>query len=61
VSVDPLPSTKDLVHVRILRLDGLDEHSANRRDGFIYIPRTKHEGKVGNPASHGFVQMRNAV
>jgi lipoprotein-anchoring transpeptidase ErfK/SrfK len=56
---DPLPPTEDLVMSRILWLDGLDEHNANTRDRFIYIHGTKHEDKIGNPASHGCVRMRN--
>ena len=58
---DPLPPTDDLVMSRILWLDGLDEHNANTRDRFIYIHGTKHEDKIGNPASHGCVRMRNAA
>jgi lipoprotein-anchoring transpeptidase ErfK/SrfK len=57
---DPLPSTEDFVMSRILWLDGLDEHNANTRDRFIYIHGTKHEDKIGAPASHGCVRMRNA-
>jgi len=57
---DPLPPTKDLVMSRILWLGGLDEHNTNTRDRFIYIHGTKHEDKIGNPASHGCVRMRNA-
>ena len=57
---DPLPLTEDLVMSRILWLDGLDEHNANTRDRFIYIHGTKHEDKIGSPASHGCVRMRNA-
>lgn len=57
---DPLPPTEDLVMSRILWLDGLDEHNANTRDRFIYIHGTKHEDKIGTPASHGCVRMRNA-
>jgi len=57
---DPLPPTDDLVMSRILWLDGLDEHNANTRDRFIYIHGTKHEGKIGSPASCGCVRMRNA-
>ena len=56
---DPLPSTNDLVMSRILWLDGLDEHNANTRDRFIYIHGTKHEDKIGTPASHGCIRMRN--
>ena len=57
---DPLPSTEDLVMSRILWLDGVDEHNANTRDRFIYIHGTKHEDKIGTPASHGCIRMRNA-
>ena len=56
---DPLPPTEDLVMSRILWLDGLEEHNANTRDRFIYIHGTKHEDKIGSPASHGCVRMRN--
>ena len=57
---DPLPPTDDLVMSRILWLDGLDEQNANTRNRFIYIHGTKHEGKIGTPASCGCVRMRNA-
>jgi lipoprotein-anchoring transpeptidase ErfK/SrfK len=57
---DPLPPTEDLVMSRILWLDGLDEHNANTRQRFIYIHGTKHEGKIGSPASCGCIRMRNA-
>ena len=57
---DPLPSSEDLVMSRILWLDGVDEHNANTRDRFIYIHGTKHEDKIGTPASHGCIRMRNA-
>jgi len=57
---DPLPSTDDLVMSRILWLDGLDDHNANTRDRFIYIHGTKHEDKIGTPASHGCIRMLNA-
>ena len=59
-SGDALPPTEDLVMSRILWLDGLDEHNANTRQRFIYIHGTKHEGKIGSPASCGCVRMRNA-
>lgn len=54
------PPTEDLVMSRILWLEGLDEHNANTRDRFIYIHGTRHEDKIGTPASHGCVRMRNA-
>ena len=57
---DPLPETDDLVMSRILWLDGLDAENANTRDRFIYIHGTKHENKIGTPASCGCVRMRNA-
>ena len=56
---DPLPPTNDLVMSRILWLDGLDEHNANTKDRFIYIHGTRHEDKIGTPASHGCIRMRN--
>ena len=57
---DEHPPDDDLVLSRILWLDGLEAHNANTRDRFIYIHGTKHEDKIGNPASHGCVRMRNA-
>jgi lipoprotein-anchoring transpeptidase ErfK/SrfK len=56
---DRLPPTEDLVMSRILWLDGLDEHNVNTRQRFIYIHGTKHESKVGSPASCGCIRMRN--
>ena len=50
----------DLVMSRILWLDGLEEHNANTRDRYIYIHGTNHEEKIGTPASHGCIRMRNA-
>ena len=58
-SGDPLPPTEDLVMSRILWLDGLDDHNANTRERFIYIHGTKHEGRIGIPASCGCIRMRN--
>jgi lipoprotein-anchoring transpeptidase ErfK/SrfK len=57
---DALPETDDFVMGRILWLDGTDEDNANTRDRYIYIHGTKHEDKVGTPASHGCIRMRNA-
>ena len=57
---EPVPPTEDFVMSRILWLDGLDEHNANTRERFIYIHGTKHEDKIGTPASCGCVRMRNA-
>jgi lipoprotein-anchoring transpeptidase ErfK/SrfK len=57
---EQVPQTEDLVMSRILWLDGLDEQNANTRDRYIYIHGTKHEDKIGTPASCGCVRMRNA-
>src|SRR5438046_9549525 len=57
---DPLPPTEDLVLSRILWLDGIEPHNANTRNRFIYIHGTRHEDKIGRPASHGCVRMHNA-
>jgi L,D-transpeptidase YbiS len=57
---DPPPPTEDWVTSRILWLDGVDEDNANTHDRFIYIHGTKHEDKIGIPASHGCIRMRNA-
>ena len=54
------PPTEDLVMSRIFWLDGLDDHNANTRERFVYIHGTRHEDKIGTPASHGCVRMRNA-
>ena len=54
---DPLPLTEDLVLSRILWLDGIEPHNANTRDRFIYIHGTRHEDKIGTPASHGCIRM----
>jgi lipoprotein-anchoring transpeptidase ErfK/SrfK len=56
---DPFPPTEDLVMSRILWLDGLEGDNANTRERFIYIHGTKHEDKIGQPASHGCIRMRN--
>ena len=57
---DAPPPTEDFVMSRILWLDGLDEHNTNTRERFIYIHGTKHEAKIGSPASCGCIRMRNA-
>ena len=50
----------DLVLTRILRLDGLEPHNANTFARYIYIHGTNDEPKVGQPASHGCVRLKNA-
>src|SRR5690242_508930 len=52
--------TEDLILSRILWLEGLEEHNANTRDRYIYIHGTRHEDKIGTPASHGCVRMTSA-
>ena len=56
---DPKPASEDFVMSRILWLDGLSQENANTRDRFIYIHGTQHEDKIGQPASHGCIRMRN--
>lgn len=62
----PVKATKkllrdeDLVMTRILWLEGLEAANANTRDRFIYIHGTNHEERIGEPASHGCIRMRNA-
>ena len=51
---------EDLIMTRILWLDGLDARNANTHERFIYIHGTNHEEKIGEPASHGCIRMRNA-
>ncbi len=50
---------EDLILTRILRLEGCDPENANTRERFIYIHGTNHEDRIGQPASHGCVRMRN--
>ena len=62
----PVKTTKkllreeDLIMTRILWLEGLDARNANTHERFIYIHGTNHEEKIGEPASHGCIRMRNA-
>jgi lipoprotein-anchoring transpeptidase ErfK/SrfK len=53
-------ASADLVMSRILWLDGLDPKNANTFDRYIYIHGTNHEERIGEPASHGCIRMRNA-
>ena len=50
---------EDLVLSRILWLEGADPENANTRDRYIYIHGTHEEERIGHPASHGCVRMRN--
>jgi len=62
----PVKATKkllreeDLVMTRVLWLDGLERHNANTHDRYVYIHGTNHEDKIGTPAGHGCVRMKNA-
>jgi L,D-transpeptidase YbiS len=62
----PVKATKkllreeDLVMTRILWLDGLELQNANTHDRYVYIHGTNHEEKIGTPAGHGCVRMKNA-
>ena len=50
----------DLVLTRILWLDGLEEHNGNTHDRYIYFHGTNHESRIGQPASHGCIRLRNS-
>lgn len=50
----------DLILSRILWLDGLGVRNSNSYWRFIYIHGTNQEDKIGTPASHGCVRMKNA-
>ncbi len=58
-------SSGDAITSRILRLEGL-EPGVNRGEGIdslarcIYIHGTPEESRIGIPASHGCIRMRNA-
>ncbi len=62
----PVKATKkvlrdeDLVMTRILWLDGVEAANANTHDRYIYIHGTNHEERIGEPASHGCIRMKNA-
>jgi hypothetical protein len=57
-------SKADYVTSRILWLDGLEPGinqggDVDSKERFIYIHGTGEEGKLGTPASHGCIRMRN--
>ncbi|MEY2481735.1 MAG: hypothetical protein QOK24_263 [Verrucomicrobiota bacterium] len=62
----PVKATKkllrdeDLIMTRLLWLEGVEAANANTHDRFIYIHGTNHEERIGEPASHGCIRMRNA-
>lgn len=51
---------EDLILTRIFWLEGLEDANANTRERYIYIHGTNQEDRIGTPASHGCVRMRNA-
>lgn len=58
-------STGDNVTTRILWLDGLESGlnkggNVDSYERYIYIHGTDEEGRLGSPASHGCIRMRNA-
>jgi lipoprotein-anchoring transpeptidase ErfK/SrfK len=53
-------NSDDLVMSRILWLAGLGKRNENTHSRYIYIHGTNHEERIGEPASHGCVRMRNA-
>ena len=61
---DNTKSKTDDVTTRILWLEGL-EHGKNKGEGidsfkrYIYIHGTSEEGRLGTPASHGCIRMKN--
>jgi hypothetical protein len=57
-------TTEDLVLTRILILDGLEPGknkggNVDSRKRYIYIHGTNDEAKIGTPASHGCIRLRN--
>lgn len=52
-------SPDDYVTSRIMWLDGLEPSNQTSKERFIYIHGTGEEGKIGTPASHGCIRMRN--
>jgi len=51
---------EDMILTRILWLSGLEPHNLNTHDRYIYIHGTNQELRIGTPASHGCIRMRNA-
>jgi len=51
---------EDHVLTRILWLDGLEPHNANTKSRYVYIHGTNQEARIGQPASHGCIRMKNA-
>jgi hypothetical protein len=49
----------DLVLTRILWLAGDEPANATSKERYIYFHGTNHEDKIGTPASHGCIRLRN--
>ncbi len=50
----------DWILTRILWLAGEDPDNANTHARYIYLHGTNQEDKIGVPASHGCIRLRNA-
>jgi hypothetical protein len=50
----------DLILTRILPLKGEEEATANTFARYVYFHGTNHEDKIGQPASHGCIRLKNA-
>lgn len=55
-----MDTQSDLVLTRILWLHGTQPHNANTYDRYIYIHGTNDEARIGRPASHGCIRLKNA-
>ena len=53
-------SEEDLILTRILWLGGCEPANQNSQKRYIYFHGTNHEEKIGVPASHGCIRLRNA-
>ncbi len=53
------PQEVDWVLTRILWLEGLDPANANTQARYIYFHGTNREDRIGTPASHGCIRLRN--
>lgn len=51
---------EDLILGRILWLEGGEQRNANTLGRYVYIHGTNGEDKIGQPASHGCIRLRNA-
>ena len=55
-----MDTQSDLVLTRILWLHGLEARNVNTYARYIYIHGTNDEARIGRPASHGCIRLRNA-